>query len=135
GTLLQMRLNFAMGLRERLELPDEREHAALLLVDRALVNIVGGTYASGGFSESGRPARCGSPTLCNSVTSVSWRWIRKPEKQLHLARKPINVAINSEASVIIFHNGWYYRRTRDGRIRTSTNSRNGCGLASQSRSI
>ena len=37
------------------------------------------------------------------VNGPSWRWIRKPEKRRHLARKPINVAINSrEASVIIF---------------------------------
>lgn len=33
---------------------------------------------------------------------------------MHLARKPTDVAISSEASVIIFHDGWYYLLVTDG---------------------
>jgi len=86
--------------------PDERTSCrrAPAPSPSALVNIVGGTCASGVFSESGAEradCRRGS-------------WIRKPERRPHLARKPIDVAINSEASVIIFHDGWYYLLVTDG---------------------
>jgi hypothetical protein len=94
--------------------PDDRSSCrrAPTLTPSALVNIVGGTYASGVFSESGAEradCRRGS-------------WIRKPEKRRHLARKPINVAINSEASVIIFHDGWYYLLVTDGSCCAGANS-------------
>jgi hypothetical protein len=32
----------------------------------------------------------------------------KTGKRLHPEAKPVNIAINSEASVMIFHDGWYY---------------------------
>jgi arabinan endo-1,5-alpha-L-arabinosidase len=32
----------------------------------------------------------------------------KTGKRLHPEQKPVNIAINSEASVMIFHEGWYY---------------------------
>jgi arabinan endo-1,5-alpha-L-arabinosidase len=32
----------------------------------------------------------------------------KTGKRLHPDAKPVNIAINSEASVMIFHDGWYY---------------------------
>ena len=32
----------------------------------------------------------------------------KTGKRLHPERKPVNIAINSEASIMIFHDGWYY---------------------------
>jgi len=38
------------------------------------------------------------------------------------ARKPIDVGINSEASVIIFHDGWYYLLVTDGVCSASANS-------------
>jgi len=86
--------------------PDDRSSCrrAPALSPSALVNIVGGTCASGGFSESSAERADG----CRGS------WIRKPQKRLHLARNPINVAINSEASMIIFHDGWYYLLVTDG---------------------
>jgi hypothetical protein len=94
--------------------PDDRSSCrrAPTLSPSALVNIVGGTYASGVFSESGAErADCRRGSR-----------IRKPEKRLHLARNPINVAINSEASVIIFHDGWYYLLVTDGSCSAGANS-------------
>lgn len=41
---------------------------------------------------------------------------------LHTARRPIDVAINSEAAVIMFHDGWYYLLVTDGSSRTGANS-------------
>jgi hypothetical protein len=87
--------------------PDHRSNcrrAPTPSLPSALVNLVGGPGAFGVFSESGREradCRRGS-------------WIRKPERRLHPAQKPIDVGINSEASVIIFHDGWYYLLVTDG---------------------
>jgi hypothetical protein len=94
--------------------PDDRSSCrrAPTLSPSALVNILGGTSASGVFPESGAErADCGRGS-----------WIRKPEKRLHLARKPINVAINSEVSVIIFHDGWYYLLVTEGSCCAGANS-------------
>ena len=49
-------------------------------------------------------------------------WIRKPERRPHRDRKPIDVAINTEASVIIFHDGWYYLLVTEGSCCAGANS-------------
>ena len=42
--------------------------------------------------------------------------------RLHAERKPINIAINSEASVMIFHDGWYYLLVTHGSCCAGGNS-------------
>ena len=49
-------------------------------------------------------------------------WICKPERRLHVARKRMDVALNSEPSVIIFHDGWYYLLVMDGACSAGANS-------------
>jgi hypothetical protein len=78
----------------------------------ALVNIAGGTRASGVFFESG----------AETADCRRGSWIRRPERRPQLARKPIDVASNSEASVIIFHDGWYYLLVTDGACGAGANS-------------
>src|SRR5436190_6321512 len=46
----------------------------------------------------------------------------KTGKRLHPDMKPINIAINSEASVMIFHDGWYYLLVTHGSCCTGGNS-------------
>jgi arabinan endo-1,5-alpha-L-arabinosidase len=43
-------------------------------------------------------------------------------KRLHPERTPINIAINSEASIMIFHDGWYYLLVTHGSCCSSANS-------------
>jgi arabinan endo-1,5-alpha-L-arabinosidase len=43
-------------------------------------------------------------------------------KRLHPERKPLNIAINSEASVMIFHDGWYYLLVTHGSCCAGANS-------------
>jgi hypothetical protein len=52
--------------------------------------------------------RCGSLTARTSATSELVELDPKTGKRLHPERKPVNIAINSEASIMIFHEGWYY---------------------------
>ena len=46
----------------------------------------------------------------------------KTGKRLHPEAKPINIAINSEASVMIFHDGWYYLLVTHGSCCAGANS-------------
>ena len=46
----------------------------------------------------------------------------KTGKRLHPEAKPINIAINSEASVMIFHDGWYYLLVTHGSCCAGGNS-------------
>ena len=46
----------------------------------------------------------------------------KTGRRLYPARKPVNVAINSEASVITFHDGWYYLLVTHGSCCQGANS-------------
>jgi arabinan endo-1,5-alpha-L-arabinosidase len=46
----------------------------------------------------------------------------KTGKRLHPEAKPFNVAINSEASVMIFHEGWYYLLVTHGSCCAGANS-------------
>ena len=46
----------------------------------------------------------------------------KTGKRLHPDRKPINIAINSEASVMIYRDGWYYLLVTHGSCCASANS-------------
>jgi arabinan endo-1,5-alpha-L-arabinosidase len=46
----------------------------------------------------------------------------KTGKRLHPDRAPINIAINSEASVMIFHDGWYYLLVTHGSCCAGANS-------------
>ena len=46
----------------------------------------------------------------------------KTGKRLHPERKPVNIAINSEASVMIFHEGWYYLLVTHGSCCAGGNS-------------
>jgi arabinan endo-1,5-alpha-L-arabinosidase len=46
----------------------------------------------------------------------------KTGKRLHPEAKPVNIAINSEASVMIFHDGWYYLLVTHGSCCASANS-------------
>jgi arabinan endo-1,5-alpha-L-arabinosidase len=46
----------------------------------------------------------------------------KTGKRLHPAAKPVNIAINSEASVMIFHDGWYYLLVTHGSCCAGANS-------------
>jgi arabinan endo-1,5-alpha-L-arabinosidase len=46
----------------------------------------------------------------------------KTGKRLHPERTPINIAINSEASVMIFHEGWYYLLVTHGSCCAGGNS-------------
>jgi arabinan endo-1,5-alpha-L-arabinosidase len=46
----------------------------------------------------------------------------KTGKRLHPDAKPVNVAINSEASVMIFHDGWYYLLVTHGSCCAGANS-------------
>ena len=55
-----------------------------------------------------RTDRSGSPTARTSATSASSNSIRKPASASTRIAKPVNIAINSEASIMIFHDGWYY---------------------------
>ena len=59
-------------------------------------------------SRSRPTARCGSPTVRTSATSVWSSWIRRPASGCIPIAQPVNVAINSEASIMIFRDGWYY---------------------------
>jgi arabinan endo-1,5-alpha-L-arabinosidase len=43
-------------------------------------------------------------------------------KRLYPDRKPVNVAINSEASIMIFHDGWYYLLVTHGSCCAGANS-------------
>jgi beta-xylosidase len=52
-------------------------------------------------------------------------WLRRAapaQRRLHVARKPVGTAINSEAPVIIFHDGWYYLLATDGACSSAANS-------------
>src|SRR5262245_54210190 len=60
--------------------------------------------------------------LAASADSCRGSWIRKPKRRLHLARNPIDVAIDSEASVIMFHDGWYYLLVTEGSCGAGANS-------------
>ena len=46
----------------------------------------------------------------------------KTGKRLHPQAKPVNIAINSEASVLIFHDGWYYLLVTHGSCCAGANS-------------
>jgi len=46
----------------------------------------------------------------------------KTGKRLHPDRAPINIAINSEASIMIFHDGWYYLLVTHGSCCAGANS-------------
>ena len=46
----------------------------------------------------------------------------KTGKRLHPERKPVNIAINSEASIMIFHDGWYYLLVTHGSCCAGGNS-------------
>jgi arabinan endo-1,5-alpha-L-arabinosidase len=46
----------------------------------------------------------------------------KTGKRLHPEAKPFNVAINSEASIMIFHDGWYYLLVTHGSCCAGANS-------------
>jgi arabinan endo-1,5-alpha-L-arabinosidase len=46
----------------------------------------------------------------------------KTGKRLHPDAKPVNIAINSEASVMIFHDGWYYLLVTHGSCCAGGNS-------------
>jgi arabinan endo-1,5-alpha-L-arabinosidase len=46
----------------------------------------------------------------------------KTGKRLHPESKPVNIAINSEASVMIFHDGWYYLLVTHGSCCAGANS-------------
>jgi len=46
----------------------------------------------------------------------------KTGKRLHPDRKPIDIAINSEASVMIYHDGWYYLMVTHGSCCVGANS-------------
>jgi arabinan endo-1,5-alpha-L-arabinosidase len=46
----------------------------------------------------------------------------KTGKRLHPEAKPVDIAINSEASVMIFHDGWYYLLVTHGSCCAGTNS-------------
>jgi arabinan endo-1,5-alpha-L-arabinosidase len=46
----------------------------------------------------------------------------KTGKRLHPDAKPVNIAINSEASVMIFHDGWYYLLMTHGSCCAGANS-------------
>jgi arabinan endo-1,5-alpha-L-arabinosidase len=46
----------------------------------------------------------------------------KTGKRLYPERKPINIAINSEASIVIFRDGWYYLLVTHGSCCASANS-------------
>ncbi|HEX2455681.1 MAG TPA: family 43 glycosylhydrolase [Vicinamibacterales bacterium] len=46
----------------------------------------------------------------------------KTGKRLHPEAKPVNIAINSEASVMIFHAGWYYLLVTHGSCCAGANS-------------
>ena len=46
----------------------------------------------------------------------------KTGKRLHPDAKPVNIAINSEASVMIFHDGWYYLLVTHGSCCAGANS-------------
>jgi arabinan endo-1,5-alpha-L-arabinosidase len=46
----------------------------------------------------------------------------KTGKRLHPQAKPFNIAINSEASVMIFHDGWYYLLVTHGSCCAGANS-------------
>jgi arabinan endo-1,5-alpha-L-arabinosidase len=46
----------------------------------------------------------------------------KTGKRLHPARPPVNVAINSEASIMIFRDGWYYLLVTHGSCCAGANS-------------
>jgi arabinan endo-1,5-alpha-L-arabinosidase len=46
----------------------------------------------------------------------------KSGKRLHPERKPINVAINGEASIVIYHAGWYYLLLTHGSCCAGANS-------------
>ena len=46
----------------------------------------------------------------------------KTGKRLHPEAKPVNIAINSEASIMIFHDGWYYLLVTHGSCCAGANS-------------
>ena len=46
----------------------------------------------------------------------------KTGKRLHPERKPVNIAINSEASIMIFRDGWYYLLVTHGSCCAGANS-------------
>lgn len=46
----------------------------------------------------------------------------KTGKRLHPEAKPVNIAINSEASVMIYHDGWYYLMVTHGSCCAGANS-------------
>jgi len=46
----------------------------------------------------------------------------KTGKRLHPGAQPVNIAINSEASVMIFHDGWYYLLVTHGSCCAGANS-------------
>ena len=46
----------------------------------------------------------------------------KTGKRLYPERKPVNIAINSEASIMIFRDGWYYLLVTHGSCCAGANS-------------
>jgi beta-xylosidase len=60
--------------------------------------------------------------------TAPWLYIRlveldpKTGKRLHPEAKPVNIAINGEASVMIFHDGWYYLLLTHGSCCAGANS-------------
>ena len=63
---------------------------------------------SGRVPRSDERHGCGSPTVRISATSASSSSTPRTGKRLRPERKPFDIAINSEASIMIFRDGWYY---------------------------
>ena len=53
-------------------------------------------------------ADCGSSTDRTSVTSASWSSTRRRASATTRTTQPRNLAINCEASDLMYHDGWYY---------------------------
>ena len=65
---------------------------------------------------------CGSPTAPTSATSASSSWIPKTGQRRYPDRAPVNIAINSEASIPIYRDGWYYLLVTHGSCCQGANS-------------
>ena len=74
------------------------------------------------LSRSRRRQRCGSPTAPTSATSAWSSWIRRPASGSIRSAQPVNIAINSEASIMIFRDGWYYLLVTHGSCCAGANS-------------
>lgn len=64
-------------------------------------------------------SRCGA---ADRGEAERMNWIRKSRKRQPPARRPIEAACDSEASVIIFHDGWYYLLVMDRACCAGANS-------------